>query len=106
MSPKVRFSSVILLLVVSLCSGCGQPKITPSNLRLTMALRTAVSAQNKDWLARCREQVEERKTAGTLSAEEYDRFQEIITQADDGAWQAAEREIVRWQKAQRPTAAP
>lgn len=101
--PQLRFI-IAILLVSSLLIGCGQPKIAPANLRLTMALRTAISAQNKEWLDRCREQITERQSAGSLTAEEFERFQAILAMADKGEWSQAEQAVVRWQKAQRPTA--
>lgn len=98
-----RFVRLGALFVLILFSGCGETPVAPDNLRLTMAVRTAVSAQNKEWLTACREQIEARRGEKQMSDAEYGRFQRILAQADRGEWRSAEEDVVRWQKGQRPT---
>ncbi len=90
----------LMLLVTAI--GCGYPQVQPHNLELTVKLRTAVSAQNEEWLAMNESLVEEQRRAGAMSDEEYEAFQEIIALARDGRWEDAETRCVRLQAAQSP----
>lgn len=92
------------LLCLALLAGCGQPKVQPNNLELTVTLRTALSTQNAEWLAMNVAAIEERHTAGLMNDDEYAAFQSIVATAKAGDWESAERAAVRLQKAQRPTA--
>ena len=83
--------------------GCGQPRIAPDNLRLTASLRTALSARNPEWLEQNVQAISERHAGGAMTDEELAAFQAIITQAKAGQWEQAEQQVVRLQKAQRPT---
>lgn len=96
------YLTLIILAVFNV--GCGYPPVAKNNLHLTMALRTAVSARNTEWLSLCREDIEKRQHAGEMSPAEFENFQRILKLADSQEWQAAEEQIVAWQKAQRPTA--
>jgi hypothetical protein len=98
-----RFYCLMLLLAVWIFTGCGQAKIQPDNLKLTISLRTALSTQNSEWLDQNIAAIETRRTAGEMGDEEYAAFQAIIAQAKAGEWQAAERAAVKLQKAQRPS---
>ena len=84
--------------------GCGPPRVAPTNLRLTSSLRTAISARQTEWLEQNITAIEARKSAGEMSEAEYAAFQAIIAQAKAGQWEAAEKAVIRLQKAQRPTA--
>ena len=98
---------LMFLLALSLLSaaGCGQPRVAPHNLELTVKLRTAVSAQNEEWLALNSALVDERQAAGEMDQDEYDAFRKIIALAEAGHWEEAEIACVQLQKAQRPEAA-
>ncbi len=96
-----RLLSAVLIATLSLgLAGCGETKIQTDNLRITMALRTALSAKETTWLEACRTQVEEKRQADAMTQDEYERFQRIFAQAEQGEWEAAERDVVRWQKGQ------
>jgi hypothetical protein len=98
-----RFSLAVLVALVSLAAaGCGQPRIAPHNLELTVKLRTAISAQNEEWLTQTEALVNERHAAGEMSAEEQEAFQAIIAQARNGQWRDAELACLDLQRAQRP----
>jgi len=92
-----------LAFTILLWAGCGPPAVAPSNQRLTVSLRTALSTQRTDWLELNAQEIESRRAAGEMGEEEYAAFSAIVAQARAGEWQAAEKEIVRLQKAQRPT---
>ena len=102
-----RNSAFLILLALPLLAvtGCGQPRVAPHNLELTVKLRTAVSAQNEEWLALNAALVEERHAAGEMDRDEHEAFREIIALAEEGQWQEAEAACVSLQKAQRPEAA-
>ncbi len=101
MRAKTTFG-VVLLTVIVLC-GCGRPQVAPKNLRLTASLRTALSAQDREWLDQNAEVIDERHQSGEMSGEEYEAFQAILAEARAGNWHEAEEEALRLQKAQRPT---
>ncbi len=83
--------------------GCGPPRAAPQNQQLIASLRTAISAQNSQWLAKNAELLEERRAAGEMSDEEYEAFQAIVDKAKAGQWEDAEQDVIAFQKAQRPT---
>ena len=62
-----------------------------------------MSAKNTEWLEQNIERIEKRRAARQMSDEEHAEFQAIIAKARAGDWQGAERDSVRFQKAQRPT---
>ena len=101
-SNRSVFAFLLLAVSAVFWSGCGRPQVAPEHLRLTAELRTAVSAQNVEWLERTEKLVEERHEAGGMSEPEYEAFRSIIERAHRGEWEAAEREVLALQKAQRP----
>lgn len=94
---------ILLLLTVTALVGCGQAKIQPNNLRLTVSLRTALSTRSAEGLEQNVAAIEKRHAAGDMEEEEYAAFLRIVAQAKSGDWEGAERATVRLQKAQRPT---
>jgi hypothetical protein len=102
MNAKTTFG-VGLLLTLVIFSGCGRPQVAPKNLHLTASLRTALSAQNREWLDQNAEVISERHQSGEMSDEEYEAFQAILEEARAGNWREAEEEALALQKAQRPT---
>ncbi len=98
-----QFSLAVLVALVALiAAGCGQPRLAPHNLELTVKLRTAISAQNEEWLTQTEALVTERHAAGEMSAEEQEVFRDIIVQARNGQWRDAELACLDLQRAQRP----
>jgi hypothetical protein len=94
----------VVLAALAICAGgCGPPQASPQNRQLIASLRTALSAQNPEWLEQNAKILEERRTAGELSEDESAAFQAIIDQARVGQWKEAERQVMAFQKAQRPT---
>jgi hypothetical protein len=84
--------------------GCGRPQASSfENQQLIGSLRTAVSARNSQWLEDNVKVLEERRAAGKVADAEYEVFQGIIASAKQGRWEAAEREVIKFLKAQRPT---
>ncbi|MBX3415730.1 MAG: hypothetical protein KF708_23805 [Pirellulales bacterium] len=102
---RARRTLLVLSAVAGLgLAGCGQPTVAPNNLRLTTTLRTAISARNTDWLEKNAQLVAERHAAGEMSDEARAAFEAIIAEARSGDWESAERDVVRLQAAQAPTA--
>jgi len=91
----------MLLAVISM-AGCGQPQVGRENLELLASLRTALSAQNVEWLDKNAAIIESRHGEGQMSHETHARLSAIVEKARAGRWKEAERELVAFQKAQRP----
>jgi hypothetical protein len=103
-SLTVRCRLVVVLVALALCvQGCGPPQAAPQNRQLIASLRTALSAQNPDWLEQNATILEQRRAAGEVSEDELAAFQAIIEQARAGQWKEAEAQAIAFQKAQRPT---
>jgi hypothetical protein len=99
------FSFVLLAAGLLAASGCGrQPQIAQSNLRLVQSLHTAVSAGRGDWLDANEKLVEERRTAGRMTDEEYAIFHTIITDAKSGNQKQALATVSALAKGQRRSA--
>ncbi len=83
--------------------GCSRPPQVPSDSRgLIGSLRTAVSAQHKDWLEQNAKLVEEKHVQHKLTDEQYQEFESIISLGREGKWSDAESEALRLEKAQQP----
>jgi hypothetical protein len=93
----------LLVLVVPLVSGCNKPPQVPADAsQLIGSLRTAISAQKKDWLEANAKLVEEKHKQDKLTDEQYAEFESIISEARGGNWSAAEKEVLRFAQAQQP----
>lgn len=105
MKLQSRFPRLLIAaLLAAGVLGCGRPpQAAPQNLQLIAALRTALSAQNTEWLEKNIAIIDQRHQDGEMSQEEYDEFQRIIAMAQDGRWQEAEQQVIAFQSAQRPT---
>jgi hypothetical protein len=91
-----------LACAIAIC-GCSRPPQVPSDSRgLIGSLRTAVSAQRKDWLEQNAKLVEEKRALQKLSEEQYQEFMSIIALGREGKWTDAESETLRLEKAQQP----
>jgi hypothetical protein len=89
-----------LLLAFLTSGGCSPPQASPDNRHLISSLRTAISAENEQWLAENEEVIQQRFDQGAMEEDEYEVFREIIARAKSGQWDAAEQQVVRFQKAQ------
>jgi hypothetical protein len=99
---QARIAIVFVLLAI--CgAGCGPPRAAPQNLPLIASLRTALSAQNQEWLEQNAKILDERRGAGQVSDQEFAEFQSIIEKARADQWKEAETQAIAFQKAQRPT---
>ena len=87
--------------VAAAVTGCGRPQAASDNRQLIASLRTAVNTRNTEWLDKNAEIVEERRQAGQMGDAEYEEFQSIIAKARAGEWEEAEREVIKFEKAQR-----
>ncbi|NLE39507.1 MAG: hypothetical protein GX621_15910 [Pirellulaceae bacterium] len=94
----------VLLAALTAAGGCGQPQVGRENLELLASLRTALSAQNVEWLDKNAAIIETRRDEGQLSQETHARLAAMVEKARAGQWKEAERELVAFQKAQRPPA--
>jgi len=101
--PEVLATWLATVAFVLLVVGCAPPQVAPQNQQLIASLRTAISARNSEWLEKNAEVLEERRADGKVSDVELEAFQAIISKARAGQWEKAEREVLAFQKAQRPT---
>lgn len=91
------------LILLSLAVGCGRPpQVAGENLQLISSLRTALSAEDEQWLDENEQVIEQRHSTGEMSDEEHEAFLRIIATARSGEWDRAEKAAVRFQQAQRP----
>ena len=90
--------AVLTVIVV----GCGQPQAGRENLQLLASLRTALSAENVEWLDQNVEIIEQRRQEGAMSEQTHARLLAIVEKARAGQWRDAEQDLVAFQKAQRP----
>ena len=65
---------------------------------------TAISARRGDWLEASAKVAAERHASGELNDEPFAALEAIIEQARDGQWEAAEGDVIRLSKAQKPSA--
>ena len=86
-----------------LAVGCGVPQIAPANRRLMLQLQSVTSSKKKEWLDEAVKQIEEQRSKGELSDEEYAAFQPIIEKARKGDWQGAQRNAFALSEGQKPT---
>jgi hypothetical protein len=102
MTCNNRSLGLALAFAIAIC-GCSRPPQIPSDSRgLIGSLRTAVSAQRKDWLEQNAKLVEEKHTQQKLSEEQYQEFKSIIGLGREGKWSDAESESLRLERAQQP----
>jgi hypothetical protein len=93
--------TMVLLFGVPLVGGCGnRPQMPVDSRNLIGSLRTAVSAQRKDWLEENAKLVDKKRSDKKLTDEQYAEFEAIIADARNGDWSAAEMEVIRLEKAQ------
>jgi hypothetical protein len=103
-----NWPATIGLCVLLTALGCSRPpQVAPANQKLVQSLKTAVAAGKPEWLESNAKLIEERRTAGQMSDEEYATFQSIITSARAGEWAKALKEVTALAKAQqRPNEEP
>jgi hypothetical protein len=100
-----RWHVLACALIAAVMAGCGgPPQVAPANRRLIDGLRTATSSAQPEWVEESAKQLEEAKSKGTVSDQEYAEFEAIIGMARAGKWKEAEAEAIRLGKAQKPTA--
>lgn len=90
--------------LIAAAAGCGHAtQITPANRRVMRGLQTAVSSRKVEWLDTTVKLIEEQRTNGEMSDEEYAAFESIVKQARDGNWDAAQRAAFALSDGQKPT---
>lgn len=101
---NIRFAGACLgaIWLLSAVLGCGRPQAASENRQLIASLRTAVNTRNTEWLEKNAKIVEERRQAGQMADAEYEEFRSIIAKARAGEWEEAQREVIKFEKAQRP----
>jgi hypothetical protein len=80
--------TVGLLLALGL-AGCGYPPISTSAFELAKALDNLCNLKATEQLPRARRMIDERTTAGELSAQEAKWLLDIVATAERGDWETA-----------------
>ncbi len=92
-----RAGLVALMLLV----GCQRaPKFQAENQKLVQAAATAISARKAEWLKQTADKLEKEHAASKVSDEEYTALHSILETAQQGDWEAAQKEIRGLEKAQ------
>lgn len=92
---------ILLVTILISLAGCNRPPAVGfDHLHLITSLRTACSARNPDWLSGVTRAVDQRHSAGKMTTTEHAHFQKLITQAQAGEWEAAERACLKFEQAQ------
>jgi len=94
--------TVMSVAVVVAATGCGPraPQIDFSNRVYSAALRTATNTKSTERLAKAKKIIDKDHAAGTIGAEEYAFYGEIIELAEAGRWQEAEKLAIRFRSDQ------
>lgn len=96
----------MMALVLGLCLWWGYrwwnypPVVEYDNLKYIQLLRTAVSSQRPDWVAKVTEAIELRCRAAEMSPAERAHFDRVLAQANAGQWEAAHRLCWQFEEAQ------
>jgi hypothetical protein len=84
--------------------GCQRPpQVAVHNREIVVALATAVSARNNEWLEANARLIEQRRTEKQLSDAEYASLKAIVARARAGDWKSAEEAVYALRDAQEPT---
>lgn len=76
------------------------PAVEFDNLKYIQLLRTAVSSQRPDWVAKVTEAIDLRCRAGEMSPTERAHFDRVISQANAGRWETAHQLCWKFEEAQ------
>lgn len=98
---SLLLSNCLFCTALWLSAGCAKPPaVQHDHLPLIASLRTACSARNATWLTGVERAVNEKLTAGKMTAAEHAHFSQLIRQAQEGEWESAERACLRFEQAQ------
>jgi len=76
------------------------PAVEFDNLKYIQLLRTAVSAERADWVAKVRQAVDQRVSNGEMSPRERAYFDRVFELAGAGKWREAHEVCFRFEEAQ------
>lgn len=94
---------IMSLAVMISLAGCRPraPQVNFSNRVYSGALRTATNTKNVDRLAKAKQIIERDHASGTILPDEYAFYREIISLAEAGRWEEAEKLAIRFRSDQR-----
>lgn len=89
--------------IVASVAGCGPraPAVAPANYRYSAALWTATNTKNPDRLSRAKNAIEKDHQAGLIGPDEHAWYAEIVTLAEAGQWERAQRKAIAFRRDQR-----
>ena len=76
------------------------PAVETENLKYIQLLRTAVSSESPDMLAKVKEAIQHRFDEGEMSKTERDHFDQIIRLAETRDWKTAHETCFRFEESQ------
>ncbi|WP_373652626.1 hypothetical protein [Schlesneria sp. DSM 10557] len=86
------------------------PVVATDNLRYIQLLRTAISSERPDWVAKVKEAIDSRYDEGEMSDKERAHFDQIIRMAEAQEWKTAHKVCFQFEESQlsrrRSSAAP
>lgn len=94
----------VIWVVTQLPSCSSAPQISPENRDLLGPLKTAIAAENAEWLEVPAKEYQQRHEAGAITNEEFAAIDVILQTARDGEWKKALALIDALMEAQSPTA--
>lgn len=94
---------VLILGLLFLAIGCGVQQIEPANRRFVQQLLSVTSSKKKDWLDEAVKQIDQQRSEGKLSNDEYAALAPIIEKARQGDWPGAQRDAFALSDGQKPT---
>lgn len=94
-------AAMAVTVAITACSK--PPQVKSQHRQLIGSLRTAVSAQNVEWLEMNAKEVQKLRDAGEMGDEEFAAFDAIVQAAREGNWSGAESKVVSLGDAQQPT---
>lgn len=98
-SDRLLYRLMFFLPACFLLTGCSRPsETTRDNRRLFDAILTAVIMKNPKELSKDKELLEQRRKDGKLSQSTCDSIQELISTAEEGEWDAAEKGLYEFRK--------
>ncbi len=104
MQPRGALRKLLAAALIFAAAGCGQAtQIAPANRRVMRSLQTAVSSKKGEWLDATVKLIDEQRSKGEMSDEEYEAFESIVKKARNGNWDDAQRAAFALSDGQKPT---
>lgn len=98
---RLLLAALVVGLPLSASCRAKAPRVDFANRRFSGALRTATNTKNPQRLAAAKKSIEQARAAGEIGPEEHAWYVEIISLAEAGEWERAERRTIEFRRDQR-----